>query len=134
MYLDALFINMVHQRWPNLRKPTCGLGLLLVVVALIASSFATKVWHLILTQGVMYALGGSMLYYPMLLFLDEWFVRKKGIAFGIMWVSRTSHIKQVPFLTKLRLEQELEVLEYHSSCHGLYLVFCSVPCFEPLQS
>jgi hypothetical protein len=87
MYLDALFINMMLQRWPNMRKSTCGFGLGLVVVALLASSFATKVWHLILTQGIMYALGGSMLYYPMLLFLDEWFVRKKGIAFGIMWVS-----------------------------------------------
>jgi hypothetical protein len=36
---------------------------------------------------VVYALGGGFAYTPAILFLDEWFIRRKGLAFGIMWVS-----------------------------------------------
>ena len=54
--------------------------------ALVISSFASRVWHLIATQGVLYAIGGTLLYTPTILFLDEWFIQKKGLAFGVMWV------------------------------------------------
>ena len=89
MYLDAPIILMILQRWPNLRRVSCVVGVFMVSISLIISSFANNVWELILTQGALYAIGGSFLYYPMLLFLDEWFVRRKGIAGGIMWVSDT---------------------------------------------
>ena len=42
---------------------------------------------MIVTQGVLYALGGTLLYTPTVTFLDEWFVKRKGFAYGIMWVS-----------------------------------------------
>ena len=86
MYLDSPLIFMVLQRWPNLRRPSCAAGLVLMTISLLASSFSQSVWHLVLTQGVLYAIGGSLLYNPVLLLLDEWFVRRKGMAFGIMWV------------------------------------------------
>lgn len=60
-------------------------GLIVVVSALIASSFSTHLWHLILTQGVLYAIGGSLLYSPAAIYLDQWFVKRKGLAFGVMW-------------------------------------------------
>lgn len=55
--------------------------------SLAISSFATKIWHLMLFQGVLYSIGGGIAYSPMILFVNEWFIRRKGIAFGIMWVS-----------------------------------------------
>ncbi|KAI4248780.1 MAG: hypothetical protein L6R40_000791 [Gallowayella cf. fulva] len=36
-----------------------------------------------LTQGVLYAIGGSMLYWPTLIYLGEWFIKRKGLALGI---------------------------------------------------
>lgn len=87
MYLGSPIIFMAFQRWPNRRRQSCGVGLALMAVALMASSFAQTVWQLILTQGVLYAVAGTMLYYPVILFLDEWFVRRKGLVFGIVWVS-----------------------------------------------
>lgn len=57
----------------------------MVVSALVAASFATEVWHLIITQGIFYAIGGSLLYSPTVLYLDEWFLERKGLVFGIMW-------------------------------------------------
>jgi len=53
-------------------------------LSLILASFATKVWHLILTQGVMFAIGGCLLLYTSVLWLDGWYVKRKGLAFGVL--------------------------------------------------
>lgn len=86
MYMGSPFVFMMLQRWPNFRRQSCSLGLALIAIALVVSSFSHDIWELILTQGVIYAIGGVLIYNPVLLFLDEWFVRRKGMAFGIMWV------------------------------------------------
>ena len=55
--------------------------------ALAISSFATSVTHLIVTQGILYGIGGSFSYSTCLLLQDQWFDKRKGLAFGIMLVS-----------------------------------------------
>lgn len=85
MYLFAPVTLYALESYPSIRRLSSIIGLAIAVTALIASSFATRVWQLILTQGVLYAIGGSLLYSPTMFYLDEWFVRKKGLAFGIMW-------------------------------------------------
>lgn len=81
------FNLFILQRWPHLCRTSSLIGLGLAIIGVVSSSFATKVWQLALTQGIMYGLGACMLYYPIFLFLDEWFVRRKGLAFGVCWVS-----------------------------------------------
>ncbi|KAF4628960.1 hypothetical protein G7Y89_g9186 [Cudoniella acicularis] len=71
---------------------------IIVVAALIGSSFSTQVWQLILTQGVLYAIGGSLLYAPTMFYLDEWFIKRKGLAFGIMWAGVGTSGVIFPFL------------------------------------
>jgi hypothetical protein len=39
-----------------------GIGLVLAVSGLAGAAFATEVWHLVLTQGILYSLGGSQWY------------------------------------------------------------------------
>ena len=85
MYLFAPISLYTLEAWPSIRRLSSIVGLAIVVSALLASSFSSQVWHLILTQGVLYAIGGSLLYSPTMFYLDEWFVKKKGLAFGIMW-------------------------------------------------
>ena len=85
MYLGSPFSFALLQRFPLYRRRCAVLGLFIMVIGLVASSFATRVSHLILTQGVLYAIGGSMLYTPTIIFLDEWFIARKGLAFGVMW-------------------------------------------------
>lgn len=41
--------------------------------------------HLILTQGILYGIGGALLYNPFLFYLDEWFIKRKGLAYGIFF-------------------------------------------------
>lgn len=86
MYLGTPFTFAALQHWPRYRLWYAPSGLAIIALALIISSFATRVWQLIFTQGILYALGGTLLYTPTVTFLDEWFVRRKGFAYGVMWV------------------------------------------------
>ena len=85
MYLGSPFSFAMLQRFPLHRRFCAVAGLVIMTTSLVASSFANNVLQLILTQGILYAIGGSMLYTPTLIFLDEWFVARKGFAFGVMW-------------------------------------------------
>ncbi|KAJ5081277.1 hypothetical protein NUU61_009541 [Penicillium alfredii] len=82
MYLASPFSLLILQRWPHTCRFSSLIGLVVASIGIVSSSFATRAWQLILTQGILYAIGACMLYYPILLFIDEWFVHKKGLAFG----------------------------------------------------
>ena len=41
---------------------------------------------------------------PAVLFLDEWFVRRKGLAFGIMWAGTGASGVAIPFITRWLLD------------------------------
>lgn len=85
MYLDSPIVFRILRRWPHFQRWSTAGGVLLMCLALVLSSFSTKTVHLIVTQGVLYAIGGSFAYCPCILLMDEWFVKKIGLAYGIMW-------------------------------------------------
>lgn len=84
-YFVAPFAGFSLQRWPAQRKKASIFGLVLILISLLAASYATSVAQLILTQGVLYGIGGSLLYNPFLFYLDEWFIRRKGMAYGVFF-------------------------------------------------
>ncbi|KAL6872158.1 MFS general substrate transporter [Trichoderma novae-zelandiae] len=85
MYLDIPVIMAFQRMYPKPTRYAPVVGLLFLCLALAASSFSQNVTHLILTQGVLYAIGGSICYCPCMLYMDEWFVKRKGFAYGVMW-------------------------------------------------
>ena len=85
MYLGAPLTYMFFYRFPAWRKPVSIFGFVVLTAALIAASFANTVPQLLATQGVMYALGGLLNYFPVFLYLDEWWVARKGFAYGVVW-------------------------------------------------
>ncbi|KAF2463580.1 MFS general substrate transporter [Lindgomyces ingoldianus] len=85
MYLSAPLVFGTLQRFPRLKRPAVVFGLITMCIGLGLSSLSQNVTHLIVTQGVFYAVGGGLVYSPTILFMDEWFVKKKGFAFGVMW-------------------------------------------------
>lgn len=85
MYLGMPFVMAILRLYPRVARWSPLAGLVIMCVSLAASSFSTSTWHLILTQGVMYAIGGSFGYNPCLLYMSEWFVRRRGLAYGVMW-------------------------------------------------
>lgn len=86
MYLGAPLVFGLLQAYPQTKRPAIVGGLVTMCLALGLSSLSQNVTHLIVTQGVFYALGGSFAYSPAIQFMDEWFVKRKGLAFGVMWV------------------------------------------------
>jgi MFS family permease len=85
LYMLAPISISVLEAWPEMRRFTSVIGLAIVLASLVASSFAANVWQLVVTQGVLYGIGGNLLYTPLMFYLDEWFVHRKGLAFGVVW-------------------------------------------------
>lgn len=89
---------IILNRYPFL-KPWCGpLGLLVTVVSLTASAFVNNIGALIATQGVLYALGCGLIFSPISLYMDEWFIERKGFAYGVMWAGKSAVGVAMPFL------------------------------------
>jgi MFS family permease len=85
MYLATPITMTFLRQFPRIGRWSPIAGLLIMCLGLAMSAFSTSVTHLIITQGVLYAVGGSISYSPCILYMDEWFVKKKGLAYGIMW-------------------------------------------------
>ncbi|KAK4146324.1 monocarboxylate transporter 10 [Dichotomopilus funicola] len=85
MYLSAPLVMYAHRLFPRAARHSTLLGLLIMCLSLALSSFATTVPQLIATQGVLYAVGGGIAYASCIVYLEQWFVARRGLAFGIMW-------------------------------------------------
>lgn len=64
-------------------KLVFALGLIFQTLGWIAASFATKIWHLYLSQGVAVGISFSFIFIPASLALPSWFVEKKATSMGI---------------------------------------------------
>jgi len=93
------------QRWPSLRLRMTLFGQAVTILALIAASFADSVTDLIFTQGALYGIGGAFLYNPFVFYLDEWFIERKGLAFGILWAGTGISGTIVPLIMEWGLER-----------------------------
>lgn len=80
-------------------------GTTMCALSLLASSFSTKVWHLLLTQGAMYGIAFVAVYFPMLSLFNEWFVEKRGLAYGILSAAGGSTGLGLPFLLNWGLDR-----------------------------
>ncbi|KAI1435196.1 major facilitator superfamily transporter [Xylaria sp. CBS 124048] len=85
MYLTSPLIMGLCRMFRSWTRWSPILGLFIMAVALALSSFATTTTHLIIFHGILYGLGGGIAYCPCIVYLDEWFIKRKGLAYGIMW-------------------------------------------------
>ncbi|KAJ3039619.1 hypothetical protein HDV00_012077 [Rhizophlyctis rosea] len=97
LYLCSPITFTLLARWPYLRRWCGPLGLVLLILAFGLSTLATSINHLIATQGILSALGSGLLFAPSTLYLDEWFVQKKGLATAIMWSGKNVAGVVLPF-------------------------------------
>jgi hypothetical protein len=88
MYLTAPIIMALCQIFARWVRWTPLLGLLIMCVALVLSSFSTTTTHLILTQGIMYGLGGGIAYCPCIVVSDT--CRQKIIWPVLYWKLKTT--------------------------------------------
>ncbi|KAI9220423.1 major facilitator superfamily domain-containing protein [Blastocladiella britannica] len=64
-------------------RPIMFAGMLIMTTGLILASFATQLWHLYLTQGIMYGIGSAFTFYPAVSLPTQWFVKRRALAMGI---------------------------------------------------
>jgi predicted MFS family arabinose efflux permease len=83
-YLGAPLVIPLIRRWSKYRTHMILVGWPLCIAGLVAGSFADRLSTLILTQGVMYGIGFIIFYYPILTMVDEFWVRRRGMAYGLL--------------------------------------------------
>lgn len=79
--LAAPFVTVIVRIWGI--KAAMFPGCLMIGGGFVAASFASRIWHLYLTQGVLVGLGVGFLYIPGINILSQWFSTKKTLANGI---------------------------------------------------
>ncbi|KAJ5915866.1 hypothetical protein N7454_011007 [Penicillium verhagenii] len=82
-YLLAPFTIIMMILIPRVARWVSTVGIVIVCISLALSSFASNTTQLILAQGVAYGIGACFSYTPSILYMSEWFVKRKGLAFGI---------------------------------------------------
>lgn len=105
MYLTSPLIFGFLQHFPASRRLCITTGLVTMCLALGLSSLSQTVPHLIVSQGIFYAIGGSLAYSPTIQFMDEWFVKRKGLAFGVMWAGTGLGGVLIPLLLQFLLNK-----------------------------
>ncbi|KAK5154627.1 hypothetical protein LTR04_006002, partial [Oleoguttula sp. CCFEE 6159] len=104
-YIGMPFVNPVALRYVEYQRHMVVGGWALAVFGLVAASFATRVWQLVLFQGVLYGAGWVICYAPFLLMLNGWFVRKRGLAYGILFGASGISGLFIPFVVEALLRR-----------------------------
>lgn len=102
-FLGAPFVTPLAKRFQRWQREVITVGWLVCVVSLVAASFATSVHVLALTQGALYGIGFTALYFPVLRMLNEWFIARRGLAYGIMFAGGGLSGTGYPFLLEFLL-------------------------------
>ncbi|KAI8890521.1 MFS general substrate transporter [Backusella circina FSU 941] len=65
-------------------RPVIIAGTVFVTLALELASLSNQIWHLYLTQGVLFGIGTSCLYITVMGVTPQWFTKRRGMALGIV--------------------------------------------------
>ena len=104
-YFGMPLANPIAIKWPQHRRTMCTAGWLLCLVSLMAASFATEVWALLVFQGLLYGIGWFICYTPFLFMLNEWWIEKRGLSYGILFASSGVSGLVIPLALNYLLER-----------------------------
>ncbi|GAA5971252.1 hypothetical protein JCM21900_004199 [Sporobolomyces salmonicolor] len=82
--LPIVVIN-IFRRYPDKVKPMLWISLAVNCLSMLIAGWAKQVWQLILLQGVLGGMSGAVLYAPVLLWMQGWFLERRGLASGIIF-------------------------------------------------
>lgn len=75
------------------------------MLGLVAGSFARTLSTLIFTQGVMYGIGFIVFYYPILSMVNEFWIARRGMAYGLLCSASGVSGAAMPFCIETLLEK-----------------------------
>ncbi|KAG1255121.1 hypothetical protein G6F68_010527 [Rhizopus microsporus] len=65
-------------------RPVLIIGTIFISLALEMASLSSQIWHLYLSQGILFGLGASCVYMAMMGVAPQWFNRRRGLALGMV--------------------------------------------------
>lgn len=68
----------------GLFTPTVALGITIQLVGIFSMSVSSRFWQLLITQGILTGLGGGLFFCPVMGLMSTYFVKKRGMALGIV--------------------------------------------------
>ncbi|OZJ02031.1 hypothetical protein BZG36_04945 [Bifiguratus adelaidae] len=104
-YLGMPIIAALVKRYPKYRRHMIYVGLSFCILGLVAGSFANTLGALVVTQGVMYGGGCLIFYYPIISMVNEWWIARRGMAWGIITSSSGLSGTFMPFIVEAMLER-----------------------------
>ncbi|GAA5996744.1 hypothetical protein JCM5350_008372 [Sporobolomyces pararoseus] len=105
MFFLTFFVNNAFRRYPDKAQLALYISAAVYPLSLLLSSFATQVWGLILTQGLLAGISGAVVYAPCLLWTMDWFVERRGLATGIVFSGTGLGGASFPFILGALLEK-----------------------------
>ncbi|CRG92052.1 Monocarboxylate transporter 12 [Talaromyces islandicus] len=105
LYMLSPVTFALLTKYPRMRGYCGWVGVLISVIGYATASFATEVWQLIASLGVLSALGNGLLFTPTTLYLNEWFIERKGLSLGTMWAGKSVSGVILPFVAQATLNR-----------------------------
>ncbi|KAF4458687.1 MFS monocarboxylate [Fusarium albosuccineum] len=104
-YLGAPLITPFIKRFQRLQRQMIWVGWPICILGVVLASFCSSVETLILTQGVAYGLGFLIFYYPILNMVNEYWIARRGMAYGLLCSASGVSGAAMPFLIETLLER-----------------------------
>ncbi|KAJ9626599.1 hypothetical protein H2203_004232 [Taxawa tesnikishii (nom. ined.)] len=107
IYISMPFLFAAFtQRWARFRRLVSLCGVALTALSYLLSSWSTNVSHVVVTQGVLASLGGTLIYSPTTLSLGEWWeTSNRAVAYGIVLSSKNVTGSVCPFILRALLDR-----------------------------
>ncbi|KAI1427776.1 major facilitator superfamily domain-containing protein [Xylaria sp. FL1777] len=104
-YLGAPVVIPILQRYQRWWRQMVCIGWSICIAGLVLGSFASTLELLILTQGVAYGIGFLIFYYPILGMVNEYWITRRGMAYGILCGASGVSGSVMPFVLQALLAQ-----------------------------
>ncbi|KAI1321121.1 monocarboxylate transporter [Xylariaceae sp. FL0255] len=85
VFLGMPFANPLVKKYHAWRRWLVIAGCMLCIASLVGASFTKSVESLIATQGVLYGTGILVTYAPLISLINEWFIDRRGFAYGVVF-------------------------------------------------
>lgn len=100
VFLGTPFAAPLLKKYHRWRQLMVIFGSVLCVVACTWASFANSIAELIASQGALYGTGVLVVYAPLVSLLNEWFVDRRGFAYGVVFAGGGMSGIGLPFLVE----------------------------------
>lgn len=102
MYIAMPFLfALFTRRWAHWRQTAALCGTIIACISFLLSSYSTRVWHLVVTQGITSAFGCAIIFSVATLSLGEWYTTSnRALAYGITLSCKNIVGTSCPFIMR----------------------------------